>query len=64
MASKAGNKPGTIIAEASIDQLVELDAKRATKAVEQFWPAAVGVIIPLFGHVLAVGVRLVCAHQR
>ena len=39
-------KPGTIIA-ASIDQLVELGIKyRYLKAVEQFWPGAVSVIIP------------------
>lgn len=39
-------KPGTIIA-ASIDQLVELGIKRRyLKAVEQFWPGAVSVIIP------------------
>jgi L-threonylcarbamoyladenylate synthase len=39
-------KPGTIIA-ASIDQLVELGLKaRYLKAVEQFWPGAVSVIIP------------------
>lgn len=40
------HKPGTIIA-ASIDQLVELGLKyRYLKAVEQFWPGAVSVIIP------------------
>jgi L-threonylcarbamoyladenylate synthase len=39
-------KPGTIIA-ASIDQLVELGLKpRYLKAVEQFWPGAVSVVIP------------------
>lgn len=39
-------KPGTIIA-ASIDQLVDLGLKaRYLKAVEQFWPGAVSVIIP------------------
>jgi L-threonylcarbamoyladenylate synthase len=39
-------KPGTLIA-ASIDQLVELGLKaRYLKAVEQFWPGAVSVIIP------------------
>lgn len=40
------NKPGTLIA-ASIDQLVQLGLKaRYLKAVEQFWPGAVSVIIP------------------
>jgi L-threonylcarbamoyladenylate synthase len=39
-------KPGTIIA-ASIQQLIELGLKaRYLKAVEQFWPGAVSVIIP------------------
>ncbi|HET6924941.1 MAG TPA: L-threonylcarbamoyladenylate synthase [Candidatus Saccharimonadales bacterium] len=39
-------KPGTIIA-ASTDQLVGLGLKaRYLKAVEQFWPGAVSVIIP------------------
>ena len=39
------HKPGTVIA-ASIDQLVELGVKyRYLKAVEQFWPGAVSVII-------------------
>ena len=39
-------KPGTIIA-ASIDQLVELGLKyRYLKAVEQYWPGAISVIIP------------------
>ncbi len=39
-------KPGTIIA-ATIDQLVELGLKaRYLKAVEQFWPGAVSVVIP------------------
>ncbi len=39
-------KPGTIIA-ASIDQLVELGIKyRYLKAVEQFWPGAVSVVVP------------------
>lgn len=41
------NKPGTLIA-ASIDQLLELGIKRRyLTAVEQFWPGAVSVIIPL-----------------
>src|SRR5262249_701078 len=40
------HKPGTIIA-ASIEQLVDLGIKRRyLKAVEQFWPGAVSVIIP------------------
>lgn len=40
------HKPGTVIA-ASIDQLVELGVKRRyLKAVEQYWPGAVSVIIP------------------
>lgn len=39
-------KPGTIIA-ASVEQLAELGLKlRYLKAVEQFWPASVSVIIP------------------
>src|SRR5882672_9012380 len=39
-------KPGTIIA-ASVQQLIELGLKpRYLKAVEQFWPGAVSVIIP------------------
>jgi L-threonylcarbamoyladenylate synthase len=39
-------KPGTLIA-ANIDQLVELGLKaRYLKAVEQFWPGAISVIIP------------------
>lgn len=40
------NKPGTIIA-ANIDQLTELGIKRAyMKAVEQFWPGPVSIVIP------------------
>lgn len=40
------HKPGTVIA-ASIDQLVELGIpRRYLKAVEQFWPGAVSVVIP------------------
>lgn len=40
------HKPGTIIA-ASIDQLVELGlTRRYLKAVEQFWPNPISVIIP------------------
>lgn len=39
-------KPGTIIA-ASVDQLTELGLKaRYLKAVEQFWPGPISVIIP------------------
>lgn len=50
------NKPGTIIA-ASIDQLVELGIKyKYLKAVEQFWPGAISVIIPC-------GVELAYLHQ-
>lgn len=40
------NKPGTLIA-ASLEQLEEIGLKhRYIKAVEQFWPGAVSVIIP------------------
>jgi L-threonylcarbamoyladenylate synthase len=40
------NKPGTLIA-ASIDQLTDLGLKhRYLKAVEQYWPGALSVIIP------------------
>lgn len=40
------NKPGTLVA-ASIDQLVALGLKRRyLKAVEDYWPGAVSVIIP------------------
>jgi L-threonylcarbamoyladenylate synthase len=43
---KRDAKPGTLIA-ASIDQLVELGIKyRYLKAVEQFWPGAVSVVVP------------------
>jgi L-threonylcarbamoyladenylate synthase len=43
---KREGKPGTVVA-ASIDQLVELGIKRSyLKAVEQFWPGAVSVVIP------------------
>jgi L-threonylcarbamoyladenylate synthase len=39
-------KPGTLVA-ASLDQLVALGIKRSyLKAVEQFWPGAVSVVIP------------------
>lgn len=39
-------KPGTVIA-ASIDQLVKLGIRRAyLKAVEQFWPGAISVVVP------------------
>ncbi len=41
------NKPGTVIA-ASLEQLEHLGFKhRYLKAVEQFWPGAISVIIPL-----------------
>jgi L-threonylcarbamoyladenylate synthase len=40
------HKPGTVIA-ASIEQLIELGIKaRYLKAVEQFWPGPVSVVIP------------------
>jgi L-threonylcarbamoyladenylate synthase len=40
------HKPGTLIA-ANIDQLVELGLKpRYLKAIEQYWPGPVSVIIP------------------
>jgi len=40
------HKPGTVIAS-SVDQLVLLGIKRRyLKAVEQFWPGAISVIIP------------------
>lgn len=43
---KRDHKPGTLIAS-SLDQLVELGIKyRYLKAVEQFWPDAISVIIP------------------
>jgi L-threonylcarbamoyladenylate synthase len=43
---KRDNKPGTLIA-ASLEQLEELGLKhRYLKAVEQYWPGAVSVIIP------------------
>lgn len=49
-------KPGTLIA-ADIDQLVSLGIKRRyLKAVEQFWPGAVSVVIP-------VGPELEYLHQ-
>ena len=39
-------KPGTLIA-ADIDQLVELGIpKRYLRAVEQFWPGAISVVVP------------------
>jgi L-threonylcarbamoyladenylate synthase len=44
---KRSDKPGTIIA-ASREQLEELGLKhRYLKAVEQFWPGAVSIIIPV-----------------
>jgi L-threonylcarbamoyladenylate synthase len=43
---KRDDKPGTLIA-ASIEQLEEIGLKRRyLKAVEQFWPGAVSVVIP------------------
>lgn len=59
-------KPGTIIA-ADLEQLEQLGLKhRYLKAVEQFWPAAVSVIIPtsdpkldyLHQHAMSLAVRL------
>jgi tRNA threonylcarbamoyl adenosine modification protein (Sua5/YciO/YrdC/YwlC family) len=47
------NKPGTLIA-ATIDQLEALGLKRRyLKAVEQFWPGAVSVVIPVSNPELA-----------
>lgn len=44
---KRERKPGTLIA-ASLEQLEELGLKhRYLKAVEQFWPGAVSVVIPV-----------------
>lgn len=44
---RSGGKPGTVIA-ASLMQLEELGLKhRYLKAVEQYWPGAVSVIIPV-----------------
>jgi L-threonylcarbamoyladenylate synthase len=44
---KRDSKPGTLIA-ASVEQLEELGLKhRYLKAVEQFWPGAVSVIVPV-----------------
>ncbi len=46
-------KPGTVIA-ANVDQLVDLGLKRRyLKAVEQFWPGAVSVVIPVADPALA-----------
>lgn len=43
---KREKKPGTVIA-ASIDQLVELGLKRRyLKAVEDYWPGPISVVIP------------------
>lgn len=42
------SKPGTVIA-ANIDQLVELGIKaRYLKAVEQFWPNPISIVIPSY----------------
>ena len=50
---KRSHKPGTVIA-ASLKQLESLGLKhRYLKAVEQFWPGAVSVIIPVPGAELA-----------
>lgn len=44
---KRENKPGTVIA-ADLNQLIQLGIKyRYLKAVEQFWPGPVSVIIPV-----------------
>lgn len=50
------HKPGTIVA-ASVDQLVQLGLKpRYLKAVEQFWPGPISVIIPSYDlHYLHLG---------
>ncbi len=46
-------KPGTVIA-ADLSQLEELGIKhRYLKAVEQFWPGAVSVVIPVSGPALS-----------
>lgn len=53
---KREGKPGTLIA-ASIDQFVELGIpRRYLKAVEQFWPGAVSVVVPC-------GTELTYLHQ-
>jgi L-threonylcarbamoyladenylate synthase len=50
---KRSHKPGTVIA-ASLKQLESLGLKhRYLKAVQQFWPGAVSVIIPVSGAELA-----------
>lgn len=52
-AKKRENTPGTLIA-ASIDQLEKLGLKhRYLKAVEQYWPGAVSVVIPMSDPALA-----------
>ena len=44
------SKPGTLISQ-SIDQLVELGLKRRyLKAVEQYWPGPVSIIVPIGSH--------------
>ena len=48
-AKQREQKPGTVIA-ATIDQLVELGVQRRyLKAVEQFWPNAISIVIPVDG---------------
>ncbi len=43
---KREQKPGTVIA-ASVEQLVELGIKaRYLKAVEQYWPGAITIVVP------------------
>ena len=50
------NKPGTLVA-ASIDQLVELGIpRRYLVAVEQYWPGAISIVIPM-------GLKLNYLHQ-
>jgi L-threonylcarbamoyladenylate synthase len=50
---KRDSKPGTLIA-ASLDQLEDLGLKhRYLKAVEEFWPGAISVIIPCADPALA-----------
>ncbi len=50
---KRDNKPGTLIA-ANLEQLEALGLKRRyLKAVEQFWPGAVSVVIPVSNSALA-----------
>lgn len=53
VAKKRENKPGTLIA-ARIEQFEQLGLKhRYLKAVEQFWPGAVSVLVPTSDSALA-----------